>query len=264
MSERNSDVAVESIRPLVLVTPRNAPQSLADELTRQLTEQIQGGRLKPGDRLPTEAELMRQGGVSRTVVREAVSALRAQKLVITRQGVGAFVADGASTAQGFIIDTETVASLRQVLKVLELRIGIEVEAAGLAASRRTADQLDAIAIAQKAFRAEISGGASAPAADFNFHRAIFLATGNEYFASFLDFIGQIIIPRQLVRFTQGSVDQQAEYLMRVAKEHDRVLDAIADGDTEAAREEMRTHLERGRGRYARLESEIAADAGLAS
>ncbi len=246
--------------PMLVLPPRAAPQSLVAELARQLAEQIRSQRFKPGDRLPTEAELMRQGGVSRTVVREAVAALRAEGLVLTRQGVGAFVADTPAPAlNGFTIDAETVASLRQVLKVMELRIGIEVEAAGLAAARRDATQLQAIVNAQKAFRAEIAGGASAPAADFALHRAIFAATGNEYFGSFLDFLGQIIIPRQLVRFAQGPSEQQAEYLQRVAREHDRVVEAIADGDAEASREAMRTHLERGRSRYARMAAELAAD-----
>jgi GntR family transcriptional regulator, transcriptional repressor for pyruvate dehydrogenase complex len=253
--------------PLLLIPPRATPHSLSGELARQLAEQIRSERFKPGDRLPTEAELMRQGGVSRTVVREAVAALRAEGLVITRQGVGAFVSDGvppaAAGATGFVIDAEAVASLRQVLKVMELRIGIEVEAAGLAAARRSSEQMQQIAAAQRAFRAEIAGGASAPAADFALHRAIFAATGNEYFGSFLDFLGQIIIPRQLVRFEQGPSDAQAEYLQRVAREHDRVVEAIGDGDAEGAREAMRTHLERGRARYARMAAEMAADDGNA-
>jgi GntR family transcriptional regulator, transcriptional repressor for pyruvate dehydrogenase complex len=251
--------AVATAPPAVVIAPRAAPQSLAGELARQLAEQIRSERFKPGDRLPTEAELMRQGGVSRTVVREAVAALRAEGLVMTRQGVGAFVADAAAVPQGFTIDADTVASLRQVLKVMELRIGIEVEAAGLAATRRDAEQLQAIARAQQAFRGEIASGASAPAADFGFHRAIFAATGNEYFGSFLDFLGQIIIPRQSLRFAQGPVERMTEYLQRVAREHDRVVEAIGDGDAEAAREAMRTHLERGRARYARLASELALD-----
>jgi GntR family transcriptional regulator, transcriptional repressor for pyruvate dehydrogenase complex len=252
--------AAAGAAPTLLLPPRAAPQSLVADLARQLAEQIRSERFKAGDRLPTEAELMRQGGVSRTVVREAVAALRAEGLVVTRQGVGAFVAEAPTPAlAGFTIDAETVATLRQVLKVMELRIGIEVEAAGLAAARRNATQLEAIVNAQKAFRAEIAGGASAPAADFALHRAIFAATGNEYFGSFLDFLGQIIIPRQLVRFAQGPSDQQSEYLQRVAREHDRVVEAIADGDAEAAREAMRTHLERGRSRYARMAAELAAD-----
>jgi GntR family transcriptional regulator, transcriptional repressor for pyruvate dehydrogenase complex len=225
-----------------VIPPRAVPYSLALELARQLSEQIRSERFKPGDRLPTEAELMRQGGVSRTVVREAVAALRAEGLVITRQGVGAFVADASPPAlNGLTIDAEAVASLRQVLKVMELRIGIEVEAGGLAADRRSVEQMDAIHAAQRAFKAEIAGGASAPAADF------------------LDSLGQIIIPRQSLRFAQGPAEVQAEYLRRVAREHDRVVEAIGDGDAEAAREAMRTHLERARARYARLAAEIAAN-----
>jgi DNA-binding FadR family transcriptional regulator len=69
------------------------PRSLTQMLIERLSAQIMAGELKPGAQLPTEPELIAAAGVSRTVVREAVSALRAEGLVVTRQGVGAFVAE---------------------------------------------------------------------------------------------------------------------------------------------------------------------------
>src|SRR6478752_1221988 len=71
--------------------PLAAEHKLSRGLFEQLAEQIKSGKLAPGERLPTEQELTRAARVSRTVVREAVAALRAEGLVITRQGVGAFV-----------------------------------------------------------------------------------------------------------------------------------------------------------------------------
>jgi GntR family transcriptional regulator, transcriptional repressor for pyruvate dehydrogenase complex len=264
MSAARPDVAPHAA-PVIdlgaLDSLRTMPQSLASDLAKRLSELIRSEKLKPGDRLPTEAQLMRQCSVSRTVVREAVAALRAEGLVVTRQGVGAFVTDFSPSLPGFTIEAEALASLRQVLKVMELRTGIEVEAAGLAASRHTAEQLAAIFAAQQAFRAEIAQGKSAPSADFALHRAIFAATGNEYFGSFLDFLGQIIIPRQSVRFAQGTPEELTEYLERVAGEHDLIVEAIAESDPDAARKAMRAHLERGRGRYARMAAELAAKGG---
>src|SRR5262245_1603703 len=102
-----------------------APRSLTHELITRFTADITGGKLKPGERLPTEQELIAATGVSRTVVREAVAALRADGLVVTRQGVGAFVAD--HVRRPFRIDPVKLRSLHEVLEVMELRTGIEIE-----------------------------------------------------------------------------------------------------------------------------------------
>ena len=78
---------------LSMIRPLPAPRSLTGELVARLTEDITSGKIAPGSQLPTEQELIAATGVSRTVVREAVAALRAEGLVITRQGVGAFVSE---------------------------------------------------------------------------------------------------------------------------------------------------------------------------
>ncbi len=119
--------------------PLAAPRSLTYALIERLTAQITGGELKPGAQLPTEQELIAATGVSRTVVREAVAALRAEGLVVTRQGVGAFVAD--TPRRPFRINGGELQSLRDVIEVMELRTGVEVEAAGLAAERASAADL---------------------------------------------------------------------------------------------------------------------------
>src|SRR5437660_1612580 len=125
-------------RNLSAAAPLPQPRSLAHELIARLTADITGGRIPPGSRLPTEQELIAATGVSRTVVREAVAALRAEGLVVTRQGVGAFVPENAR--RPFRVDFDKLTSLRQVLDVMELRTGIEIEAAGLAAERASATQ----------------------------------------------------------------------------------------------------------------------------
>src|SRR5712672_943199 len=79
---------------LAALRPLTAPRRLTHELVERLTAEIVSGKLPPGARLPTEQEMIAATGVSRTVVREAVAALRAEGLVVTRQGAGAFVAEG--------------------------------------------------------------------------------------------------------------------------------------------------------------------------
>ena len=110
-------------------------ETLTSQLVKSLTERVTRGELRPGDKLPSEQELIEAFGVSRTVVREAISSLRAAGLVATQQGVGAFVQQAALT-QPFRIDETALNLLKEVINVLELRIGLEAEAAALAAQRR--------------------------------------------------------------------------------------------------------------------------------
>ena len=86
----------------------------------QIAQEIRSGRLPPGAKLPTEHELMEALGVSRTVVREAVAALRAEGLVVSRQGAGVFVADESRAA--FRISADGLSSIEEVLQVMELRL----------------------------------------------------------------------------------------------------------------------------------------------
>ncbi|MBC9175363.1 FadR/GntR family transcriptional regulator [Pseudoroseomonas ludipueritiae] len=233
------------------LAPLSPPANLTAELVRRLSAEIRAGRLRPGDRLPTEQALMRQAGVSRTVVREAVSALRAEGLVMTRQGVGAFVADPAARGQVRIDPTE-MQSLADVLQVIELRIAIETEAAGLAAERRDEAALARIEAAADAFAQAVDAGENAVAQDLEFHRAIFAATGNGFFPRFLEFLGPLLIPRQTVRPYLEDGAARATYLSRVREEHGQIATAIAAGQSGQARIAMRRHLTASRDRYARI------------
>src|SRR5271168_2272446 len=123
-----------------LLRPVGAPKSLSSEVVDRLAEQILSGKLPVGARLPSETEMMKGMGVSRTVVREAVAALRARGLVITRQGAGAFV-DRDTRAQQYAIDPEGLGSLDSVLDILELRMAVETEAAAIASERATLAQI---------------------------------------------------------------------------------------------------------------------------
>src|SRR6186713_381515 len=132
--------AVKNFVASMRIRPVAAERKLSRGLFEQLAEQIKSGRLAPGARLPTEHALTRAARVSRTVVREAVAALRAEGLVITRQGVGAFVS-AEPTRAPFRIEPERMQSLGDILSVMELRLGVEIESAGLAAERASKVQL---------------------------------------------------------------------------------------------------------------------------
>lgn len=227
------------------------PTNLTEELVKRLTTEIERGGMVPGTRLPTEQEIMASTGVSRTVVREAIAALRAQGLIVTRQGAGAFVA-GDPQRRPFRIDPAELESLADVLRVMELRIGVEVEAAGLAAARRSASQLAEIDRRLEAIDQAIEQGESAVDADFAFHQAIFAATDNDYFVRFLEFLGRFIIPRQSVRSGLGSAAEQRHYLKRIQAEHAAIRDAIGARAADRAREAARLHLVGSLERYRQM------------
>src|SRR5213080_4622453 len=155
---------------LSMIRPLPAPRSLTGELVARLTDDITSGKIKPGSRLPTEQELIAATGVSRTVVREAVAALRAEGLVITRQGVGAFVPENAR--RPLRIDFDRLSPLRAVLEVMELRTGIEIEAAGLAADRASTSQIRRIVRCLDAISVAIGRGEDAISEDFSLHCSI--------------------------------------------------------------------------------------------
>jgi DNA-binding FadR family transcriptional regulator len=240
-----------------LLQPLSPPRNRTDEVVQRIAAEIEGGRLMPGDRLPTEQEMMAAFGVSRTVVREAVSALRAEGLVTSRQGAGVFVARDSSF-RPFRISSGGLHSLEDVLKVMELRLAVEVEAAVLAAERASAAEVAAIGQALARIDAAIEKGKGAVNEDFAFHRAIATATGNPHFVRFLEFLGHLFIPRQSVRLELVSPKEQHAYLARVQREHRRMFSAISDRDPAEARRAMRDHLSRSLARYRALAERAAA------
>jgi DNA-binding FadR family transcriptional regulator len=231
--------------------PLPPARNLTGVVVARIAGEIRSGRLEPGSRLPTEHKLMAALGVSRTVVREAVAALRADGLVTTRQGSGAFVATDASRVP-FRIDPEGLSSIEDVLEVMELRLAIEVEAAARAAERITPEKLAPIRGALRAIEDAIGKGDGAVNEDFAFHRAIAEASGNARFAELLEFLGRHVIPRQSIRVSVSSATEQRQYLASIQKEHGRIYETIRDGDPAEARKAMRTHLTRSLNRYRRL------------
>lgn len=229
------------VKPNQASLPRRKSRSLAEEVMDDLTAKIKGGMYRPGEKLPTEPVVMAEQGVSRTVVREAISRLQAAGLVETRHGIGTFVLTPPVAPQP-LFDFKTVASIKEVLAMIELRVSLETEAAGLAALRRTEDHLAAMRLALDEFEREVSQGRKAVDADFQFHLQIALATGNQYFEDFYRHLGTATIPRTRLDTSQLSSLPGPNYLLQTNQEHERILDAITRRDSQAAREGMHQHL----------------------
>jgi DNA-binding FadR family transcriptional regulator len=245
---------------LKLLRPLDKPRRLTAELVARLTADITAGKLAPGSKLPTEQEMIAAMGVSRTVIREAVAALRADRLVTTRQGVGAFVAD--HVRRPFRVDFDEHSPLHEVLNVMELRTGIEVEASGLAAERASSAQVKKIAERFAAIQATIERGGQAVDQDFSFHCAIADATGNPQFKRFLEYLGRFIIPRRTVWGSSAPPDNRA-HLDIFQREHEQILRAIESRSPSQARAAMQRHLLNSRNRYEKLATDLRKPEPLA-
>ena len=138
-------------------------------------------------------------------------------------------------------------------------MGIEIEAAGLAAERGTAAQIRKIAHAYEAVDLAIDRGETAIDEDFAFHVSIAEATGNPQFPQFLEYLGRSIIPRKTVRVSSPNMPNDRAYLMTFHKEHQDILGAIRAGTPTQARASMRRHLDKSRKRYQKLAAEIGEE-----
>ena len=232
------------------------PRTLANELAQRLSTRILEGQYPPGAKLPREADLMREFGVSRTVVREAISGLQAGGKVETRHGVGTFVLS-PEDALPFRIESEQLGVLTDVISLLEVRIGLETEGAALAAQRRTNNDIDRLRNALSAFHLALQEGRDAVEADLAFHRCVAQASGNAHFAQLLVAIGARGLPRHRLGKDDPLKSNRIHYLQRVQQEHEAIYNAIEAQDPEAARAAMRTHLSNSRDRLRKRQSQVS-------
>jgi DNA-binding FadR family transcriptional regulator len=233
--------------PAASIPRARRPRGLVTEIVDTLAATIRQGQLPPGEKLPTEVELMARFDVSRTVVREALSKLQASGLVETRHGIGTFVIEPPDT-RNFKIAPEDFATVADVIALLELRISLETEAAGLAAQRRTQTNLTQLETALQNFKNAIPQDSDAVPADFQFHMEVARATGNQHFADLMTYLGTMIIPRTRINTLQNVPEGRLAYLQKVHGEHESIYHAIRDQDSDSARAAMRTHLSNSRER----------------
>jgi len=239
------DAAKPALAQPLIGTPGRVP--LTVQVARDLQARIARGELRPGDQLPTERELVARYGVSRTVVREAVSTLRAGGLLSTRQGRGAFLLAPPDPPPARL-DASEIGPLRDVVKLMEIRVSLESEAAFLAAQRRTPEGLAELTAAAADFGRSVETPEESSAHDQAFHLCIARLSGNEYFAALLSGLSPSLLPRARVDLFRGDRLSTVAYLRRLEAEHIRIRDAVAEGDAEGARAAMRLHLTNSRER----------------
>jgi GntR family transcriptional repressor for pyruvate dehydrogenase complex len=225
---------------------REPRQRLGDQLYGQILEQIVSGSLEEGSKLPSESQICKAFQVSRPTVREALMRLHADGLVATRQGSGTFV---QKRPPGHLTRLAKVSDVAGLLRCMEVRIALEDRAAGLAAERRTPHELERILRALDALRTHSAArtGAVPAQADYDFHRAVASASGNELFAAMLEMINDTMLQSMAVAhgITRAGSEERTR---RVIEEHEAVAEAIRRRDPEGASLSMRYHLHRARQR----------------
>ena len=217
---------------------------LSQTVYTDLLGDIMAGSIAVGDRLPPETQLAERFNVSRPVVREALQRLQSDGVVISRQGSGSFVQRSPSQNLGELTRTFT---LHDVLQSLELRMAIEELSARLAARQRTDVQLRTIEKASVLLKTVFGKGQAAQEADYAFHRAIAVASGNAMLLETLDQLadkhkGSMNVTLSLTRAAS------AQRRDRVLDEHDRIVNAIRVSDADSAGIAMRYHIDQARNR----------------
>ena len=226
-------------RPAANSKVSRAP-NLTEQVTTVLREEITSGARALGEALPSEQAMSEAFGVSRTVMREAISRLKAEGYVHSRQGAGAFVMARPGLESFRLAGRGEAASDDVTADIFELRYIVETAAAALAARRRTRDDLAAMREALVTMGARLACRGDGTQADDDFHIAIAAATGNPMIQRFARFMGNQFYDSRVPTWNE---EGHAQGRARDAQdEHQRIFDAIAAGDPVAAHEAARNHL----------------------
>ncbi|MDO8318184.1 FadR/GntR family transcriptional regulator [Rhodoferax sp.] len=212
---------------------------LSDQVADVMAARIRAGRLVAGDKLPTEASLVDQFSVSRTVVREALSRLKSLGLVESRQGSGVFVKEVGFPPLNF--DAKSVASRQAVIQMVEVRRALEAEVAALAAQRRTKADIKHIHQSIADLDQAVLAGGDGVLEDVQFHLAIAEAARNPFLLGTLQYLSQFL--QGATRVTRANEARRDDFVRQVRDEHAVIYQAIKAGDTEAARKAAGAHMD---------------------
>ena len=212
---------------------------LSDQVADAIAAEIRAGRLAAGDKLPTEAALVKQFSVSRTVVREALSRLKSLGLVESQQGSGVYVKEIGFSPLNF--DVKSSVSRQAVIQMVELRRALEAEVAALAAQSRNEADLKRIRKSITLLDQAVRAGGDGVDEDVQYHRAIAEAARNPFLISTLEYLGQFL--RGATRVTRANEARRADFARQVLDEHALIVSAIEAGDAEAARRAATSHMD---------------------
>ena len=212
-------------------------ESPVDKIIRQIRSLISTGQLGSGDRLPAERKLAEKLGVSRMHVRDAIRKLEFYGILKTLPQSGTVVSGmGTIALEGLISDVLKLEK-KDFASLVETRLILETQAAGLAAQRRSEEDIFALEKALAAYEAKIRAGESAVEEDLLFHLTIAEASKNSVLKSLMLIITPDIVNSFITFKVCNDVTEFKAY-----KEHQRILQFIKDGDALAAEAAMQSHL----------------------
>lgn len=216
-------------------------QTRTDQVTAQLMRYIERAGLKPGGRLPAEATLAAEFGVSRQVVREAIRDLTGQGVVEVVNGRGAIIRPmGIGPLQGFFDRAMLIGSDDTVLELMQVRRGLEIEAAMLAARRRDGESLARLTQITSAMSELVDDMDTYIDLDVELHVQIAKATGNTMLGLLVESIREA-----LHKAVRRGLQPRHEHTERadVQQLHEQILEAIVRGAPRAAATAMGRHFD---------------------
>ncbi|MFB5285207.1 FadR/GntR family transcriptional regulator [Peribacillus sp. Hz7] len=206
----------------------------------QINEYFLNGKLKPGDKLPTERDLASRFNVSRTSVREALRKLEIKGIIEIKQGSGSFIKTSENLAVEEISSTIMNAEKKLIYEMLELRRMLEVECASLASQRATSEDLNRIREALEMMDHAKNDVELGLQADLNFHISIVYASHNSIFLQLIKTLSGHM--QDTIRATRRQRLANQERNQDTINEHKEIYLAIATGDADQAAQLMEKHI----------------------
>jgi GntR family transcriptional repressor for pyruvate dehydrogenase complex len=218
-------------------------ESLSDQISAQIQRLIIEGGLTPGEKLPSERELAEQFGVSRTVIREAVKLLQMKGLVRVVSGSGTYVSHVSSEIVADSIGLFMTSHEHTFQDLLEIRRFLEVEIAGLAAERATAEDIQKLEESFSEMKGALANSERTTEdlerfvqADIKFHQLLSQATKNSLLPLLHDTLNSLLLEfSRKVSEMPGAPEKAVEY-------HGKVLECVRQKNIEEAQETMSKHL----------------------
>ncbi|MFD1716754.1 FadR/GntR family transcriptional regulator [Georgenia deserti] len=229
--------------------------AVTDDAITKIKAMITSGEVRPGDRLPREADLAAALGVSRNSLREAVRALSVVRILDVRQGDGTYVsrmsADELLEALNFLLEFRQD---NRVVEFLEVRKILEPAAAAIAAREMSEAEIDALGdlLRQARTATDVTDHIRH---DLAFHSAIAAGAGNSVLTTLLD---SVSMPTERARIWRGLTEDDA--VTRTLAEHEEIVDAIRARDPDLAAARSLVHIA-GVLRWLRRVDEATSDAG---
>lgn len=215
-------------------------RKIYEEIVDQIRDLVARGDLKPGDRLPSERDLVERLQVSRASIREALSALEMMGLLEIRSGEGTFVRKLRSESVVAPLAWMITMEKGTVLELLEVRKILEVQAVSIAAERADESDLKELLAALEDMRVELSSSASDGSSDHRFHYAVTRATKNKIMIRLMDTISDLM--QYMLKSSRSKLYEGKYTPALLFEEHMRIYGAIKAKDSKKAREFMLHHL----------------------